>query len=551
MDFGAWISGYGARAGGFRGKGDIMQSIKDVVIVGGGASGWLSALHLRAALGPDNKVTVIESPNVPTIGVGEGTQPTIRQHFASLSIDEREVFRRCGASYKNGIRFVGWRTGAAGDEYLHPFFSGPSAERNSPVAPHQVWLAHHADPKRASPPMAEALWAESRLIRERKAPIAHKDGAPLAKPVANYACHVDAALLGAFLRETAIGRGVRHIRDDVTDVALLETGGAPRIGHVQTRAHGAVAADFFLDCTGFHRVLHAKLAPRDRFVSYAQHLLNDRAVAARIPYPEGAPRALPSCTTSTALPHGWLWQVPLYRRLGAGYVYSSAFVSDDAAEAAFRAFVKAELGLEVGDARRIRFQTGRLERAWVGNCCAVGLSAGFIEPLEATGVALLTYQLHRLLEFWPDVEMAPALAERFNALMAASFDWVRDFVVMHYCFSERADTEYWRAVARREHIPESLREAMALLDRRWPFGDMMEPKAGFRLPGESVAAVLAGFGRFPSGPSPYAAAMPRAQVAEMFQTLTRRNAAIAAACPDHATFLRTMNGDAPRSSTAA
>ncbi len=506
---------------------------QQIVIVGGGTAGWLSALHIKSSLGDGAQVTLIESPDVPTIGVGEGTQPTLRVQLHTLRVEEDELLRHCGASFKNGIRFVDWCRGTGPSEYLHPFFSGPTGQDRSPYADHHLWLALQQLGQVRPDTLADACFAESVLIRQQRAPIGLQDGKRLPNPVANYAYHIDAAQLGLYLRKLAIQRGVIHAQDYVEGVRRNDHGD---IVAVQTRNQGEIPGDFFVDCSGFHRLLIGQLA--DDFVDFSPCLLNDRAVTARIPYNEDRPQSIHSCTTSTAMPHGWIWEVPLRDRVGMGYVYSSQFVSDEEARRTFVEFI----GHEPAQTNLIRFQSGYYRQQWNNNCVAIGLSGGFIEPLEATGIALITYSLFRLLELWPTGDHAPVLRDRFNSLMGRSYEWIRDFIVMHYCLSQRDDTPYWQAVRQPEAIPDSLQNQLEMFRHNWPFGDSANEGAVFHLPNISHACVLAGFHYFPHHPNAYILGLPAENLTQKLAPTTKRVQTIAQVCPDHRAYLDWLNG---------
>lgn len=512
--------------------------VRHVVVVGGGTAGWLTALHLKTMLGPGGTVTVIESPNVPTIGVGEGTQPMIRRQLKQLMVDEDDMMRRCGGSFKNGIRFVGWDTRQA--EYLHPFFSGDPKDVGAPSHPMHVW--HEARRRGLTRSlMTHACWPESRLMDKRKAPYGFKDGART-PPMGNFALHIDAARLGLYLRDVAKARGVRHIADDVAGVRRDDHG----IIALRTKEHGEISGELYVDCTGFARVLIGALAERDEFTDYKQYLLNDSAVAGRVPYAEGPrPKRVESSTTSTALGHGWVWEVPLQDRVGAGYVFSSPFVSDEQAERDYRAFVRHKLGVEDFETRVIKFRTGCLERQWIGNCVSIGLSAGFIEPLEATGIALITYGIERLVELWPIVDRQETSARRFNETMVRSFEWIRDFIVMHFCLSDRDDTEFWRAVRQPDHIPASVPAKIDEVRERWPLGEYLRSGPGYTLTEESVACILAGFGVYPAISNGVMANLSDDVLRQLLLSYHAKIEATDAACMDHAAYLRRLAEGTP------
>lgn len=518
--------------------------VRDVVIVGGGSAGWLTALHLRWALGPGASITLIESPNVPTIGVGEGTQPELRAFLERTEIDVDECIKATGASYKNGIRFAGWRTPDQSDHYYHPFFSGKPAERGTAADPMLCWDRLHAEgaPGGKPPaPLAEACWRETALIKARKAPVAFKNGERVPQALGNYALHLDAARLGTYLATLAAKRGIRHIRDDVTDAILDPTSPEPRITAVATKDNGQIAGQFFIDCTGFRRILISKADPACEFIDFKDHLLNDRAVTCRVDWPTDKPTGIESCTVSTALSAGWVWEVPLYERAGTGYVYSSRFISDDDARAEFLAFLRGK-GYDAQDTGLVKFKTGHLRRTWVGNCVCVGLSSGFIEPLEATGIALITYQARRLLELWPTTDFSPVLINQYNDVMRRSYEWTRDFIVMHFCLSPRRDSNYWKHVTSDEAIPDSVRESLAVYNERWPFGEMTGADPRYRLPVESMACILAAFDRFPNSRCPFVAARPIAEVEAVLREHRARAKAASDSALQHDNWLMILNG---------
>lgn len=515
----------------------MSELVRDVVVVGGGSAGWLTAVHLRWALGEQSSVTLIESPNIPTIGVGEGTQPDLRALLPRLGIDVEECMKATGASYKNGIRFVGWNTPDQSDHYFHPFISYPAGSREQSVDAMLCWDRLRAEGQEL-PPLPEACWCETALIKGKRAPVGVRNGERLPHPLGNFALHLDAARLALYLHDIGAERGIRHIIDDVTDVSLDDRG---HITAVNTRGHGPISGQFFIDCTGFARKLIRAVDPDYEFIDFGEHLLNNRAITARIDWAEGAPLGIESCTVSTALSAGWVWEVPLYERAGTGYVYSSPFISDDDAEHEFLGFLRSK-GFQPEATGRLKFETGRVRRPWVGNCVTVGLSAGFIEPLEATGISLSNYQVYRLLELWPTTDFEPGLSERFNAVMQRSYEWTRDFIVLHFCLSKRRDSDYWRHVTSDEAVPDSVRDLLELHDQRWPFGAIVGGEPGYRLSVESVACILSGFGRYPQSRSPYIAALPRERVSERLAEARQKEKDTMRVAVGHDRWLMFLNG---------
>jgi tryptophan halogenase len=274
-----------------------------------------------------------------------------------------------------------------------------------------------------------------------------------------YSYHVDAARGATYFEERTTRLGVRHVRDDVVTVSLQDDG---QIAAVRTRDHGVLTADLYLDCSGFRSVLLAD-ALGEPFLSFSPHVLCDRAIAAQTAYADNA--SIPAYTTARAMRHGWLWDIPLFSRRGVGYVYSSGHVSDDEAERDFRrALGTARFHLEP---RRIRMRVGRSRRFWVNNCVGVGLAAGFIEPLESTGIYLIEVALRCLIDTLRRRRWSPHEADRFNRLLAQVYDDIRDFVVLHYAVSNRNDTEFWRD-NNIDRAPLSLRARLAVWEAAPP-----------------------------------------------------------------------------------
>jgi tryptophan halogenase len=277
----------------------------------------------------------------------------------------------------------------------------------------------------------------------------------------------------------------------------------------------------------------------NEFIDFSQYLFNDRAVTARLPHEARETGCTEACTISTALKNGWVWNVPLYDRIGLGYVYSSRFVSDDDAEAEFLNL----LGKQPEQTQRIRFRTGHYQNAWVGNCVAIGLSGGFIEPLEATGIALITFSLHQLLDRWPGTDFAKVLSNRFNDVMRGSYESIRDFIVLHYCLSQRTDSAYWRAVREPAAVPDSVRELLCDLDQRLPIDTWADQQASYRFSYFSIACILAGFEKFARYHNSYVAGLPARQVDALLAQQTEQIRRVAAACPDHFDYLRALHAD--------
>jgi tryptophan 7-halogenase len=424
------------------------------VIVGGGSAGWLTAGVIaadhRAASDSGLRVTVLESPDVGPIGVGEGTWPTMRDTLRRIGVTETDFLRECDASFKQGSRFDGWVDGSPRDHYYHPFVLPVGYTETNLVA---GWLQRHADV-----PFADLVSFQPHLCAQGKAP--KQPATPEYAAVANYAYHLDAGKFGLFLRKFCIERlGVRHVLSHMTGIKSHDNGD---IAALQTRDHGALTGDLFVDCTGLQSLLlgqHYGVA----FRSQKHVLFNDSALALQIPYPdEHSPIA--SQTIGTAQSSGWIWDIGLPTRRGAGHVYSSSHITDEAAEAELRKYVSRSDGpKDVGSPRKLTFNPGYRETFWHRNCVAIGLSAGFIEPLEASALALVELSAAMLSDEMPATrESMDIVARRFNDAFAYRWSRVIDFLKMHYVLTKRADTAFWRDNVRPESIPDRLTEQLAL-----------------------------------------------------------------------------------------
>ncbi len=430
------------------------RRIKEVLIVGGGTAGWLSACHLARSLKsnrPDGvKVTLVESANIPTIGVGEGTVPTIRQTLAHLGIRETDFIRECDVTFKQSIKFVDWVHDPAseGTNAYHHVFDYP--ERHM-VDPTPYWLMGQA----GDTSFVDAVSVQGKICEAGLGPKqmvhAEYDG------LVNYAYHLDAAKFAAFLTKHATEKlGVRHVLANVTDVKLSEDGD---IRAVQTDDAGELSADLFIDCTGFAALMiEQKLGVG--FIPKDDVLFVDTALAAQVPY-LSADAPIPSYTIATAKEAGWIWDIGLSARRGTGYVYSAKHTSHDRAEEVLREYLRASVG-DLADevtCRRIPMRIGYREKYWVKNCVAIGLSQGFVEPLEATGILVYDATARMLAEQFPPTRGAmDVIAARFNARVQQAWDRVIDFIKLHYCLSKREDSTFWLDNRREETIPESLRE---------------------------------------------------------------------------------------------
>ena len=434
------------------------KAIEHIVIVGGGSAGWLSAALLAAAhqtsTGPALKVTLIESPDVAPVGVGEGTWPSMRDSLRRIGVSESDFFRSCDAAFKQGSLFVGWADGGADDAYFHPFVL-PQGYGDADLA--ASWQRQHS-----AVAFADLVSFQPHLCRAGKAP--KQPTTPEFAAVANYGYHLDAGKFSMFLQRHCIDKlGVIHVQDHVLAVNAQQDGPyAGDIASVQTREHGAIEGDLFVDCSGSHSLLLGQHFGVP-LLSQKHILFNDRACAVQVGYP--APNSpIASQTSSTAQESGWIWDIGLPTRRGIGHVYSSTHTSDEQAEQTLLAYVErtgngAQL---LTKPRKLSFEPGYRAQFWHRNCIAIGQAAGFIEPLEASALAMVELSATMLADGMPaNRAVMDIVAKRFNDAFTYRWERVIDFLKLHYILSRR-DGAYWRDHRADESVPERLRDALAL-----------------------------------------------------------------------------------------
>ena len=416
-----------------------------VVVLGGGSAGWITACLLAREWGTD-RITVIESPEIGIIGVGEGSTPQLKFLFDHLGIAESEWMAACDATYKLGIRFTGWSERPGFESYFHPF-PGPVDLHTEPGFAHNCLLARRGFEVDAHP---DGWFLATTLAEQGKRP----HPAPSFPFPPSYGYHFDALKLGAFLRDWAVAQGVTHLPRTVGEVVLADNGDVAALILDSVGGEGGerVEGDLFVDCSGFRSVIMQQ-ALGEPFMSYAEALFNDRAVV----LPTAPPKPFKPQTDSIALSAGWRFAIPLTTRTGNGYVYSSRFISDEDAEAELRASVCAG---EETSARLLHMKVGRVERSWHRNCLAAGLAQGFVEPLEATALHVVITTAMDFARAYAAGGFTAQHRDAFNASIAARFDGIRDYVVAHYRMSQRTDTNYWRACAANEALSDSLKGMM-------------------------------------------------------------------------------------------
>ncbi|MCI4643167.1 MAG: tryptophan 7-halogenase [Hyphomonadaceae bacterium] len=419
------------------------QHIQRVVIVGGGTAGWIAAAAMSKLLSSNVSITLVESEVIGTVGVGEATIPQIRRLNGILGLSEDEVLAATQGTFKLGIEFNNW--GRIGDRYLHTF--GDAGINLAGLHFHQYWLRARAEGGTAS------LWDYS---FHHRAAYAHKFGR--LERVGNtpmtglaYAFHFDAGLYARYLRSYAEARGVTRIEGKVVDVAL-----EPERGHIAsvTLESGAqVEGELFVDCSGFRGLLIGD-ALGVEYQDWSHWLPCNRALAVASARTE----PLLPYTRSTAHEAGWQWRIPLQHRTGNGHVFCDSFTSEDAAASTLLANLD---GTPLSDPRPLRFTTGRRAVFWEKNCVAIGLSSGFLEPLESTSIHLIQSNVSRLIELFPTRAFHPAHAALYNEQTAHEIELVRDFLILHYHLNQRDDSEFWRYCANMD-IPDSLQAKMDL-----------------------------------------------------------------------------------------
>ena len=463
------------------------DAIKHVVILGGGSAGWLTAGIIAAEHKANHqdglKVTLIESPDVPIIGVGEGTWPSMRLTLSKIGVSETELFRQCEASFKQGIKFAKWVDGSENDFYYHPLVLPQGFNEIDVVLPWQTM--------RDKISFADAICYQGHICEHGLAP--KQITTPEYASVANYAYHFNAVKLGQFLAKHCIEKlGVNHIVDHVTHVNSAQNGD---IASLRTKQHGDIAGDLFIDCSGVISLLLGKHF-QVPFISKKHILFNDGAIAVQVPYPEeNSPIA--SHTIATAQSAGWIWDIGLPSRRGVGYVYSSAHTNEEQVSVELRNYLAASIGRERANElsfRKIPYEPGHRAEFWHRNCVAVGMSSGFIEPLEATALVLVEAAASMISNEMPtSKDVMGIVAKRFNQRFSYYWDTIIDFVKLQYALTKRTDTQYWIDNTREESIPDRLKELLVLWRHQVP-NKYDFPLAEEMLPAASWQYILYGMG---------------------------------------------------------
>jgi len=418
-----------------------------VVVAGGGTAGWLAAYSLVKRLGNLLDITLVESDQIATVGVGEATVPTVRKFHQIFDIDEREFMRATQGTFKLGIVFDNW--GAPGESYTHSF--GEIGQGNWMVDFHQYWLEAHANGFGGS---IEDYCLELKAAKGGK--FATKAG----ETHLTYAFHMDATAYAGFLRQKSESLGVRRVEGKIDKITV-----DPESGNIQSlelEQDRQVAGDFFIDCTGFRSLLLGNALDVE-FEDWSHWLAADRALVVQSRSSEPPP----PYTRAIAHSSGWQWNIPLQTLTSNGLVYSSRFCSDDDARATLLGNIT---GTTITEPRPLKIKTGRRKYAWHKNCVAIGLSSGFVEPLESTSIHLIDTALVRLMRLFPFSGEMALLADRFNHETRIEWEAVRDFIILHYKQTQRDDSEFWNFY-RTMDIPDSLAHRIELFEENghvWP-----------------------------------------------------------------------------------
>ena len=461
----------------------MVQPINNVVIVGGGTAGWLTAGVIAARhqgrMKAGFSVTLIESPNIKIIGVGEGTWPTIRTTLKKMGVSETDFFRHCDGAFKQGGKFVGWTTGAPDDSYYHPLML-PQGFTEVNLAPHWLSNSHGRT-------FCDAVCPQGLLCDDGLAP--KLITTPEYQAVANYSYHLDAGKFAPFLQRHCTEKlGVRHVLADVLTVNQAENGD---IRSVVTREAGEIAGDLWIDCTGFASILLGKTLGVE-FKSCSDVLFCDTALTVQVPF-DRPDAPMESQTVATAQTAGWIWDIALPTRRGIGHVYSSRHIGDDAAMDVLARYV----GPRIKDlnVRKIPIRGGHRETFWKNNCVAVGLAAGFLEPLESSAIVLGELSAKLIAEQMPaNREVMDIIAARFNEVTHYRWGRIIDFLKLHYCLTKRTDSQFWIDNADPATIPDRLKDLLQLWKYHspWFFDEFDRLEEVF--PAASYQYVLYGMG---------------------------------------------------------
>ena len=492
------------------------RKLKHIVIVGGGSAGWMTAAALSRLLPPETvRVTLIESDKIGTVGVGEATIPDMTNFNGMLGINEAEFLKETNGTFKLGIEFIDWSK--KGESYIHPF--GSIGVDMQGIDFHQYWL--HAKAGGSNAPlqhysMCAVASEQNKFMRpdpNPRSPLSHL----------RYAYHIDATLYARYLRKYAERNGITRVEGKVDEVK--RDGEKGDITSLKMEDGSTIEGDFFFDCTGFRALLSDKTLGVP-FTDWSHWLPCDTAQTLAT---ERQGPLLPY-TKATAKTAGWQWRIPTQTRTGNGHIYSSQYMNDDEAHEILMD------GLDsppISDARKISFKTGRREKLWTHNCISIGLSAGFLEPLESTSLFLIQQGITRFISLFPTADVSDVVRDEYNKQMLKEFHQVRDFIILHYIATERDDSPFWN-YCRTMSIPDTLKQKMALFEeagRVFRYDDELFSK-------ESWIAVCLGQNIIPKSIDPIVTSLPNEQVQHSLNSMNSAMVQTAQKMPSHEEFLQ-------------
>jgi tryptophan halogenase len=486
-----------------------MNAKTKVIVAGGGTAGWLTAYSLVTRLGKLLDITLVESDQIGTVGVGEATIPTIRTFHGLIGIDEKEFMAATQATFKLGIQFDNW--GQQDDSFFHSF--GEIGKRAWMAEFHEFWMEAKAQGFGGS---------LDDYCLELKAAKANKFSTMAGKKPVNFAYHMNATAYAAYLREKSEKAGVKRIEGRIKQVQNDQAG---NISSLVLEGGEPVSGDVYIDCTGFRALLIGDNLDVG-YEDWSHWLAADSAIAVQTQAVE-APRPY---TRSIAHSAGWQWRIPLQNRVGNGIVYASQFLSDDEATGTLLANLSGET---ITEPRQLRFKTGRRKKAWHKNCIAIGLSSGFLEPLESTSIHLVTTAILRLMKLFPFGGNTTMLAEQFNRETQLELETVRDFVILHYHQTQRNDSAFWDHYRSME-VPDSLVHRMAMFRENgyaWP-----DDVGLFRV--DSWVQVMMGQGLMPKQHHGAGRVLPADGLKQQMMTLRNMIDNSVSQMPEHGDFIQ-------------
>ncbi len=519
---------------------NVVENGFKVVILGGGSAGWMAAAYLSKVLERGVQITVIESPSISKIGVGEATFSTLHLFFEALGLREEEWMPSCNASYKMAIKFVDWN--GERRHFYHPFQRLEIVHGRS-LAEWWLKLGRERGPFDyacfTSPMICDAYKSprylngrvydskvDDHFLSDNPDKVVLLNDLTLQYP---YGYHFDANLLAKYMAGFAQKRGVIQIHDDVVNINRAENG---YVQSLDTRGHGPVKGDLFIDCTGF-RGLIINEALKEPFISFSDSLLCDRAVAMQAPS-DPKTEGITPYTTATALSGGWVWNIPLFHRIGTGYVYSSAFLSAEQAEQELREHLGRRS--EGCNASHIKMRVGRSRNSWVKNCVAIGLSSGFVEPLESTGIFFIQHAIEQLVSYFPRRTPSEESIHAYNKAIGDCIDGVREFLTLHYVASSRNDTAFWKATKTDIKMPPDLAERMKLWKTRLPTNSTINPNYhGFEA--YSYCVMLMGLGHMPTDSLPVLDHICESRALAALEAVRKRSEHLATTLPSAYEYL--------------